>query len=377
MGDATSPGLTTADVFLDDRFVNSTSGFSVIAFLLFPLVLYLVLMLLPSVLAELGVISQQFGLLGRWLTGGYRKLDRVAAGFVAVSVITALLVAVVFVAPRLGIDLSTTLLGRLSKSLGDLSQNWLKYFVISAGTAMLAFTAAGGLLSRYVPWLRGPLDAALDVDNHFREFPRRAIPRARIVSRYVAVLKHVAAQHYERVVIVSHSQGTVISADLLRYMKERASDAVSSGRSDDVARLWSEVGGKIMLVTAGCPLRQLYAARFPEMYDWVSCDHGARMGPLATDVGVRLWVNVYATGDYVGRWLWSRVARADEYPVSQIDEVQDRETYAPSRIDASNWRTLMGETTEKDVSIGAGAHTHYFGLDQRAMASIVDALIGD
>lgn len=376
-GDATSPGLTTADLFLDDRFVNSTSGFSVIAFLLFPLVLYLVLMLLPSVLAELGVISQQFGLLGRWLTAGYRKLDRVAAGFVAVSVITALLVAVVFVAPRLGIDLSPTLLGRLSKSLGDLSQNWLKYFVISAGTAMLAFTAAGGLLSRYVPWLRGPLDAALDVDNHFREFPRRAIPRARIVSRYVAVLKHVAAQHYERIVIVSHSQGTVISADLLRYMKERAADAISSGRSDDVAELWSKIDGKIMLVTAGCPLRQLYLARFPEMYDWVSHDHGVAMGPLAADVGVRLWVNVYTTGDYVGRWLWSRVARADEYPVSQIDQIQNREMYAPSQIDASSWRTLMGETTEKDISIGAGAHTHYFALDQRTMASIVDALIGD
>jgi hypothetical protein len=101
------------------------------------------------------------------------------------------------------------------------------------------------------------------------------------------------------------------------------------------------------------------------------------MGPLATDVGVRLWVNVYTTGDYVGRWLWSRTPRGDEYPISQIDEVQGSETYAPSTIDASDWRTLMGQSTEKDISIGAGAHTHYFAPDQKVMASIVDALIAE
>ena len=376
-GDAVAPGLTTAGIFLDERFVNSTSGFSVIALLLFPLVLYLVLMLLPSVLAELGLISQQFGKLGRWLTGGYRKLDRVALTFVAAAVAAALLAAVVLVAARLGIDLAPTWLGRHLKLFGELSKDWLKYFVISAGTAALAFTAAGGVLSRYAPWLRGPLDAALDVDNHFREFPRRAIPRARIFSRYVAVLKHVAAQDYERIVIVSHSQGTVISADLFRYMKERAANAQAAGPDDEVAKLWRAVGSKIMLVTAGCPLRQLYAARFPEMYDWVLRDDGATMGPAAADVGVTLWVNVYTTGDYVGRWLWSRTAHVDEYPLSQIDEIQGGETYTPTRIDASDWRTLMGEASVKDVSIGAGAHTHYFAPGQDVMAAIVDALIAE
>ena len=177
--------------------------------------------------------------------------------------------------------------------------------------------------------------------------------------------------------IVSHSQGTVISADLLRYMKERAADAAAKGRDDEVARIWRALGPKIMLVTAGCPLRQLYAARFPEMYDWVLRDDGTRLGPVAADVGVTLWVNVYTTGDYVGRWLWSRTAHGDEYPVSQIDEIQGGETYTPAHIDASDWRTLMGQATEKDVSIGAGAHTHYFAPGQLVMASIVDALIAE
>ena len=142
-GDAVAPGLTTAGIFLDERFVNSTSGFSVIALLLFPLVLYLVLMLLPSVLAELGLISQQFGKLGRWLTGGYRKLDRVVLTFVAAAVGAALLAAVVLVAARLGIDLAPTWLGRHLKLFGELSKDWLKYFVISTGTATCSPPTAG------------------------------------------------------------------------------------------------------------------------------------------------------------------------------------------------------------------------------------------
>jgi hypothetical protein len=67
----------------------------------------------------------------------------------------------------------------------------------------------------------------------------------------------------------------------------------------------------------------------------------------------------------------------DEYPVSQIDETQSGETYTPAHIDARDWRTLMGQATVKDVSIGAGAHTHYFAPGQDVMAAIVDALIAE
>jgi hypothetical protein len=128
-------------------------------------------------------------------------------------------------------------------------------------------------------------------------------------------------------------------------------------------------------VTAGCPLRQLYAARFPVLYGWVLQQHGAALGPVADDVGVLRWVNLYATGDYVGRWLWSRAPRG-EYPVSQIDEtVAHGNAYTPPYIDTTNWKTLMGTDTEKDISVGAGAHTHYFNIDQKTMAGVIDALM--
>jgi pimeloyl-ACP methyl ester carboxylesterase len=201
------------------------------------------------------------------------------------------------------------------------------------------------VLSRYVPWLRLPLDVALDVDNHFREFPRHAIPRARIFSRYVALLESIAAQGYDRVVIVAHSQGTVISAELLRYLQHRARWLARTSPDDRVVRLWSQLEGKVDLFTAGCPLRQLYMARFPRLYEWVATAQ-------AGDVGVVRWVNAYATGDYVGRWLWT------EPPL-----------YAPSPA------TTAMTTAEHDVCLGTGAHTHYFDQEQVLVARWIDSLV--
>ena len=144
-------------------------------------------------------------------------------------------------------------------------------FVIAAGTLLAAFTAIGGLLSRYLPGLRAPLDAALDVDNHFREFPRNAIPRARIFARYVALLDHLREQGYTRIVIAAHSQGTVISADLLRYLLSRQTPGGGTTATD--APITQRVGDYLRdikdarLLTYGCPLRQLYAERFPTRYE--------------------------------------------------------------------------------------------------------------
>ncbi len=204
-GDAPGPSLTTSAAFLDERFVNSTESFSAIAILLLPLIVYLILVMLPSVLAELKVIIRQADRLGQWLTGGYRHLDAFAAVIVTIGVVFALVTAVMLVSFRLGIESSVPWLTRLVQFFADASKDWLKVFLISAGTATVALSAAGSWLSRYVPWLRAPLDAALDVDNHFREFPRKAIPRARIFARYVTVLNRIAAQGYDRILIVSHS----------------------------------------------------------------------------------------------------------------------------------------------------------------------------
>ena len=147
--------------------------------------------------------------------------------------------------------------------------------------------------------LRGPLaglalgfrpivDVALDVDNHLREHPRSANPRGRFSARLLSLLSFVETGGIRRddggyagVVIVAHSQGSVIAADLLRYLR-------LEGRSPRIP---------IQLLTMGCPLSQLYARRFPYLYGWAQ-------RPTPRNLGVERWENLFRSGDYVGRALW-------------------------------------------------------------------------
>ena len=61
-------------------------------------------------------------------------------------------------------------------------------------------------------------------------------------------------------VVVAHSQGTVISAELLRFLASRAQLAPTP---DDRPLLDGQPLPPVSLLTLGCPLRQLYGARFP------------------------------------------------------------------------------------------------------------------
>jgi hypothetical protein len=392
-GDAPAPGLTTAADFVVRQLSTYARSFYLIGLLPLLLAGWLVIVLLPSIWAEFKSTMTNSTRLGLWLTGGYRRIESISTAVVLISVVLLTLATLSLLAVRLGLTnpyfvrilrgyftLVMTLAGASSAVavVDSMVRAGKGAAGVSAGSSLLSrLSAGGGTLSKYVRALRAPLDAALDVDNHFREFPRQAIPRARIFSRYVAVLERLAVEDYERIIIVSHSQGTVISAELLRYLKERAANATRLQKFDRVAALWPRFAGRMALITAGCPLRQLYAARFPVMYGWVLEQHGETLGPTVADLGVEFWVNVYTTGDYVGRWLWSRSVRTKDYPVSQIDQsaTSGTDTYVPEDFVTTNRRTLMGSSTEKDISIGAGAHTRYFEKDQKTMAGIVDALI--
>lgn len=367
--------------FLEQRYVNSTETFSVVALLMLGLLGYLLLIFLPSVLAETRMARENAQRLGRWLTRGYRYLDRVVTVVVTFAVLAALVAGALLVGGRIDPGLMQAI-NQQAPWIPALSQQILKPLIFSAASAMVTFSVLGGLLSRYLPGLRAPLDIALDVDNHFREFPRAGIPRARIFARYFALLRHLSRQGYDRIVIVSHSQGTVISTELLRYLKFRAeratADTPASNQEDPVATVWRSMSGAVHLLTAGSPLRQLYAARFPSLYRWVLQEHFGRMGPTAAGLGVQRWINAYTTGDYVGRWLWSRPAREpsdlSDALVDQVVAQDDVYLAAPTQPAQDplpqGWR-------EWDVCLGAGAHTHYFEPDQWVMARLVDRLIAN
>jgi len=56
------------------------------------------------------------------------------------------------------------------------------------------------------------------------------------------------------------SQGAVIAADVLRFIKmERLAIRF---------RLWCGAGTRLVLFTMGAPLRQAYGLRFPHLYGW-------------------------------------------------------------------------------------------------------------
>ena len=65
----------------------------------------------------------------------------------------------------------------------------------------------------------------------------------------------------------------------------------------------------------GSPLRQLYGLRFPHLYEWArhpftqtlddpATPIEAATGPDPAELDIALWVNVYRSADYIGRYLW-------------------------------------------------------------------------
>ncbi len=402
----TGLAMPSARAVLDDRYLRSTSAFSLLAGLLVCLLLYLVVMFAPSVLAELKLLverrrdafqrtvehardvahvnvlrqarTERARELGRWLTAGYRRFDLFVLGVAIVGVLMSFGIATLFFATLFDLAGHHDWMAALERRASDATQLLLKPLIFSAAGVGAALSLLGGTLSRHIPSLRGPLDIALDIDNHFREFPRTNIPRARIFSRYAALLDHIAAQGYERVVIVAHSQGTVISAELLRFLSSRDQCAPRPGDSPRLDRAGTALP-PVSLLTVGCPLRQLYAARFPGLYAWVLANNGHMFGPRAADIGVQRWMNAFSSGDYVGRWLWSRATPGTrlDHPMTNVvahEPFGRRDVYAgfhPTPPDETHLR----DAREVEVCLGLGAHTHYFERDQTTVAWLIDWLV--
>jgi Ca2+/Na+ antiporter len=367
--DMTLNGQMQTNRFLALRFNASTDTFAVVAIMLLTLLGYVALIYLPSVLVELRIAGwPRAARLGHWLTAGYRALDRLVRWWSWLIALALVGVAVLLVGSQLArLNISLPWLGLVALPMGTWSGDLLARLVVTIAGGAVGLVAVGGMAFKQLKAVRAPLDAALDVDNHFREFPRKAIPRVMIIERYVAVLEQVLSQGYERIVIVSHSQGTVITADLLRYLQRRHRLKPANAATDRLVQLGQRLAAKnIRLLTAGSPLRQLYALRFPCQYDWVLGPIGvpnATTGPDPRgDLGVAHWVNVWGAGDYVGRWLWTQ-ARDPTIPALAVDP-QAYEGKPTQRV-----------PDYRDLCLGADAHTHYFDLDNKVMLDELRALV--
>jgi hypothetical protein len=358
-------GYRSAAIFLDER-VHSLGGFfTPLVFASTLLAAAGLLVLAPSLLEELSpsrnvdagaarrgaaVWSER---LGAWLGGGIRWLGTTFTWLVPLGAIAGGVLYLAFVFQQFAFSAGVAaslvqwLAGRLEHFQGETlvaAGKWL------AGGA-LTIAALGSRFTQTFGRLRVAIDAVLDIDNYFGDPPDRQPPRARIYSRYASLLSYLRDGSYARIVIVSHSQGTVISADLLRYLHVQR-------------RLHDIVGGiPLALVTVGSPLRDLYAERFPLLYEWMGSSEAGftTAAPSASDLGATEWVNACRSGDYVGRFIWTPPSDKGRFRIALVD--------SDGKVEAQR----AGDRTE--FCLGAGGHTHYFSNDAVALAVEIDRLI--
>jgi hypothetical protein len=259
------------------------------------------------------------------------------------------------------------------------------------GKLALSGAALAAIIYRYG---RAPLDILLDVDNYLRTSPLDNAPRARIAERYISLLRYVAnrsntdnSPYYDSIIIVAHSLGSLISADLLHFLHrepdptlERLGYGVEGQKSAPIS---------IHLFTFGNPLRQLLNRFFPHLYWWIreEPDNGVRELPSASNeppdihtapprpnpvdlgIAVKTWVNAYRSGDFVGRMLWS-----DNW-YRRTTGGDDRGQY-PDKVDVITDSAVIGiPATRVEMCIGLGAHNDYWNRSAPDMAEILDTLI--
>lgn len=263
--------------------------------------------------------------------------------------------------------------------------------IVASATSLLAF---GGRLNQLSLGFRSVLDLVLDVDSYMRLHPKKDNPRARICARYVSLLRYLCkwsdpedGKGYDALVIVAHSQGTVITADLLRFLKYQRDKQKPQYKDPGLTKLWSG-NLPIYFFTMGCPLRQLYALGFPHLYNWARHYDKTHWKQKPHDpqhinkeqkpdpkqlIGVERWVNTFRSGDYVGRYLW----RSDicDYQWSTPAKTDNEDPPWTSKRDRPVYVSEDQENTRREFCLGAGAHTHYWDGISDEVAVELDVLI--
>lgn len=250
-------------------------------------------------------------------------------------------------------------------------QQALGVVVAGAGVGILGF---GGRLSNLALGFRPLVRVALDVDNWMREHPRNANPTARICARYVSLLRYIAqwtkdGKGYDELIIFAHSQGTVITADLMRFLTAERKATGGNTFADYDPALAGLDKMEIRLFTMGCPLQQLYGLRFPYLYGYApsksDTESNTEQLPRPGDLGMDLWINAYRTGDYVGRHLWR------PHPWERVEDISYR-TWNPS---GNVPKHIWAQDNRVEFAIGPGAHTHYWDSTAKSIGETMDVLL--
>jgi hypothetical protein len=327
----------------------------------------------PIDVAQSGQYSRRLGL---WLTTAFAGL-KAAGVLVYVTVIFVLPAAIALVT-----IIRWHLLGDTDFAMSSLVGKGIVSIGGLGGAAFGWLFVVRGSLRKAALGFRPVLDVALDVDNWLREHPIGRNPRARICGRYASLLRTICAwrddngRPYDALVIIAHSQGTVVTADLLRFLAIERDPDLDRLRPNDPAQ---DEPLPVTFFTMGCPLRQLYGQRFPRLYGWAAHRQANPMArwqpndlvqdPIRTAavpdpnrLRVRQWINAYRSGDYIGRYLW----RTDDCEYRWTGDCYG--TVAP-RLNSTDGQIRT------EFCLGAGAHTHYWDDTARPIAWALDDLI--
>jgi hypothetical protein len=174
-------------------------------------------------------------------------------------------------------------------------------------------------------------------------------------------LRHLATQNYDGILIVAHSQGSVISADVLRFLQREAELGLAK-RDPALGKLVkSENPLPISLFTMGAPIHQLYSFSFPHLYHW-GAHYDEPMAkrlsdrPKPQELGVYQWFNTYGSGDYVGRYIWGH----------------SDNMYAPG----PHQKFPSKHQSCYEFCLSEGAHTHYWDGTRYQLAQTIQHMIG-
>lgn len=352
--------------------VSAMAGLLVNGFALFVAAAIGLWLALPSILLEVNPRpdpSNQPGrseALGEWLSKGFEQL-RKAVVFVYL---------LIFGGTGVVIGLALWFFVRRDGTPGpiisffEFLQPRSDAFLFGIGSLVAASTVGlVALLTRFESWskvVRPGLDVALDVDNYLKARPDFKTPRARMMERFVALLRYVTrwrrnAMGYDAIIIIAHSQGSVLTSELLRYHTARKFGNLSL---EDGYSLPDERGEprptklQIDFFTMGSPLRQLYASSFPDLFAWTllskASGESAAGRAFCNTLGIRRWWNVFRSGDYVGRALWQYGGQ--------------RDAYVPRK-----W-VERGDSC-REMCLGPGAHTHYWNEYGTDVGQILDDMI--
>lgn len=419
---ATTPESTIAHYFAQILAASAGAGYPFLLWCLMALGLLVLVALGPSLLLELTAPTRPHGIVGHAIgtneppardlrigeaqqtdDASEREGQRLDQGLTLLERSAILLFLATFVFQPLvsilhWLDASTSCCAPVRDGLSWLYANGAQWVTWSGSLIVIAGIGVLLLRDRIGPLI----DTALDVDNYLREHPRSATPRARIAERYAALLRHLNAwrdtegRPYERVVLISHSQGTVITVELLGFARcERDANPdlfplLDAESSADAPRL--------ALFTMGSPLRQLYQRAFPTLFEWMNAtrsrwgtalglvtaqhavpdadaplhggtdaQHGRLTdmhGPRPEPFGLWRWVNAYRSSDYVGRAFWREDADPVRYRAASAGS--DAGSVVASE-DASGRR--------RELCLGRGAHTQYWNASAYPVAAALDQLL--